>query len=564
VRARPHARTLTLIAVAVFAASIFAAAHAQQQPPPQPVQLYAGMGNLHHAIHTSNPEAQKFFDQGLTLVYAFNHEQAIRSFERASELDPAAAMPYWGKALALGPNYNVDIDLEHEKSPYATIQKAKELAAAGPENERDYVNALAVRYSDDPKADLKKIALDYANAMRELAHKYPNDPDAQVIFAESLMDLHPWQLWTVDGKPNENTPEIISTLEAVLKRWPNHPGANHYYIHALEASPNPELAQMSADRLGNMVPSAGHLVHMPAHIYLRTGNYSAAVKANQDAIASDLAFLKTTGTSNSMYGIMYLTHNIDFLYYAAGMNGQFKVSLDAANMVADTARPALDEIPMAEITIPEPMMPLLRFGRWDDVLKLPIPNPKFLGATMYSHFGRGVAFAEKGQLADAEAERKAFAESVAKLPAGLAFGMLYNDWSVITGIASHVLNARIAWAEMKSASPANTKDVDIGIAIDNLRQAVAIQDKMNYDEPPEWYYPVRESLGAALLRSGKASDAEAVFREDLKFHPNNPRALFGLWKSLEAQNKTAEAGRVRSVFVAAWKDADTQLRIEDF
>jgi tetratricopeptide (TPR) repeat protein len=552
-RARVHAGTLTMIVVAVLTVSIFAAAQAPQQPPPQPVQLYSGMGTLHHAIHTSNPEAQKFFDQGLTLVYGFNHEQAIRSFERASELDPTAAMPYWGKALALGPNYNVDIDLEHEKGPYATIQKAKELAAAGSENERDYVNALAKRYSDDPKADLKKLALNYANAMRELAHKYPDDPDAQVIFAESLMDLHPWQLWSQDGKPNENTPEIISTLEATLKRWPEHPGANHYYIHALEASPNPERAQMSADRLGNMVPSAGHLVHMPAHIYLRTGNYAAAVKANQDAIASDLAFLQATGTSSSMYGIMYLTHNIDFLYYAAGMYGQFKVSLDAANMVADNARPALDEIPMAEITIPEPMMPLLRFAKWDEVLKLPIPNPKFLGAAMYSHFGRGVAFAEKGQLAEAEAERKAFAESVAKLPAGPAFGVLYNDWSVITGLAGHVLEARIAAAKGDSAA-----------AIEHWRQAIAIQDKMNYDEPPEWYYPVRESLGAALLRSGNAAEAEAAFREDLKFHPNNPRALFGLWKSLDAQKKTAEAGRVRSVFVAAWKDADAQLRIEDF
>jgi tetratricopeptide (TPR) repeat protein len=563
-RARIHAGTLTMIVAAVLTVSIFAAAQAPQQPPPQPVKLYDGMGTLHHAIHTSNPEAQKFFDQGLTLVYGFNHEQAIRSFERASELDPAAAMPYWGKALALGPNYNADIDLEREKGPYATILKAKELAAAGPENERDYVSALARRYSDDPKADLKKLALDYANAMRDLAHKYPNDPDAQVIFAESLMDLHPWQLWSVDGKPNENTLEIIATLEAVLKRWPNHPGANHYYIHALEASPNPERAQMSADRLGNMVPSAGHLVHMPAHIYLRTGNYAAAVKANQDAIASDLAFLQATGTSSSMYGIMYLTHNIDFLYYAAGMNGQFKVSLDAANMVADNARPALDEIPMAEITIPEPMMPLLRFAKWDEVLKLPIPNPKFLGATMYSHFGRGVAFAEKGQLVEAEAERKAFAESAAKLPAGPAFGMLYNEWSVITEIAGHVLEARIAAAASDAANGIPATNAGNAVAIDHWRQAVAIQDKMNYDEPPEWYYPVRESLGAALLRSGKSAEAEAVFREDLKFHPNNPRALFGLWKSLDAQKKAAEAQRVRTVFVAAWKDADVQLRIEDF
>jgi tetratricopeptide (TPR) repeat protein len=557
-------RRISLGIAALLSISFISRAQAPEQTPPPPAKLYSGMGTLHHAIHTQNPEAQKFFDQGLTLVYGFNHEQAIRSFERASELDPNAAMPYWGKALALGPNYNADIDLDHEKGPYATIQKAKQLAASGPENERDYIDALAKRYSDDPKADLSKLAHDYANAMRELAHKYPNDPDAQVLFAESLMDLTPWKLWTVDGKPNENTPEILATLEAALKRWPNHPGANHYYIHAVEAGPNPERGQASADRLGSMVPAAGHLVHMPAHIYLRRGDYAAAVKANQDAIASDMAFLQATGTSDSMYGMMYLLHNIDFLYYAAGMNGQFVVSRDAANMVAENGKPALGAIPMAEITIPEPMLPLLRFAKWDDVLKLPIPDEKFIGATAYSHFGRGVAFAEKGQVREAEAERKAFAESVTHLPPGPPFGVLFNDWSVITALAGHILDARIAWAEMHLANTTNTVDAALGVAIDNWWQAVAIQDKMAYNEPPDWYYPVRESLGAALLLSGKAFAAEGVFREDLKQHPNNPRSHFGLWKSLEAQQKTAEAQTVHAEFDKAWKNTDVTLKIEDF
>ncbi len=540
-----------LAIVILTIASLSAAAQQQGQPP---VKLYSGMGTLHHAIHTSSPEAQKFFDQGLTLVYGFNHEEAIRSFDRAAELDPQAAMPLWGRALALGPNYNMDVDLDRERNSFNTIQKALKLAAAGPENERAYVAALAKRYSDDPKADLSKLAHDYANAMRDLAHKYPDDPDAQVIFAESLMDLHPWQLWSVDGKPNENTEEIIATLEAVLKRWPSHVGANHYYIHSLEASPHPERANASAQRLGNAVPTAGHLVHMPAHIFLRTGNYGAAVKANQDAIASDTAFIEASGANSSMYAIMYLAHNIDFLYYAAGMNGQFAISRDAANQIAANDKPALGEIPFAEATIMEPMFPLLRFAHWDDVLKFDVPDAKFLGATMYSHFGRGVAFAEKGQLAAAESERKAFADSVAKLPAGQPFGLLFNDWSTVTGLAGHILDARIAAARSDSAG-----------AIAHWKEAVAVQDKMNYDEPPEWYYPVRESLGAALLRAGKPADAEAVFREDLEHHnPNNPRSLFGLWKSLEAQKKTVEAQQARQSFEAAWKQADAQFRIEDF
>ncbi|HLW97549.1 MAG TPA: hypothetical protein VKR82_02805 [Candidatus Acidoferrales bacterium] len=555
---------VVFVIASLVSAPLLAQTQAPQQPAQPPVKLYSGMGTLHHVISTSNPEAQRFFDQGLTLVYGFNHEEAIRSFDRAAELDPQSPMPLWGRALALGPNYNMDIDLEREKNSYNTIQKALKLAAAGPENERAYVAALAKRYTDDPKADLSRLAHDYANAMRDLAHKFPDDPDAQVLFAESLMDLHPWQLWSVDGKPNEDTEELIATLETVLKRWPDHIGANHYYIHALEASPHPELANSSAQRLGNAVPAAGHLVHMPAHIFLRTGNYSGAVKANQDAIASDMAFIQSSGADSSMYAVMYLAHNIDFLYYAAGMNGQFAISRDAANRIATNGKPALGEFPMAEITIMEPMFPLLRFAQWEEVPRLDIPDPKFLGATLYSHFGRGVAFAELGLLAAAQAEREAFANSVSHLPSGQPFGLLYNDWSTIATLAGHVLDARIAAARSEAVNGISATNGLGAAAIEHWRQAVAIQDKMNYDEPPEWYYPVRESLGAALLRAGKPAEAEAVFREDLKQHPNNPRSLFGLWKSLEAQKKTAEAQQARQSFEEAWKQADTKLRIEDF
>jgi tetratricopeptide (TPR) repeat protein len=552
----------TLFLAIVLSSSFVAAA--QNPPVPAPPKLYSGMGNLHHAIHTTNPEAQKFFDQGLTLVYGFNHEQAIRSFERASELDPNAAMPYWGKALALGPNYNIDVDPDREKGSFATIQKAKQLTASGPENERDYIDALAKRYSDDPKVDLSKLAHDYADAMRALAHKYPDDADAQVLFAESLMDLHPWQLWSVDGKPNENTTEIIATLGATLKRWPDNAGANHYYIHAVEAGPHPELANASARRLESAVPAAGHLVHMPAHIYLRTGDYSAAVKSNQDAIAADNSFLQTTGTANSMYGMMYLSHNVDFLYYAAAMNGQFRIAQDAAEMDATEALPALSEFPMSEAAVPTPIFNLLRFARWDDVPKLPAPDAKLMITTMFWHYARGCALTAKGQPAEAEKEFAEFQTLAAKMPPGPAYGFEYNDWSVIIALATHTLEARIATARSDSVQSMSATNAFTAAAITHWRQAVAIQDKMNYDEPPEWYYPVRESLGAALLRAAKPAEAEAVFREDLRRNPRNPRSLFGLWKSLEAQKRTAEAQQARQQFESAWKQADSQLRIEDF
>jgi tetratricopeptide (TPR) repeat protein len=554
----------TILLIFVLCATLSAAAQNMQMPAPKPPELYPGMGTLHHKIATTNPEAQKFFDQGLTLVYGFNHEQAIRSFERASELDPNAPMPYWGKALALGPNYNVDVDPDREKGSFATIQIAKKLAANGPENERDYVDALAKRYSDDPKADLSKLAHDYADAMRKLAHKYPDDPDAQVLFAESLMDLHPWQLFNVEGKANENTPEIIATLEATLKRWPDNPGANHYYIHAVEAGPHPELANASAKRLESAVPAAGHLVHMPAHIYLRTGDYSAAVKSNQDAIAADNSFLQSTGTANTMYGMMYLGHNVDFLYYAAGMTGQFRVAQEAAEMDAAASLPAVSEFPMAEAAVPLPIMNLLRFAHWDDVLKLPAPDAKLLATIMFWHYARGCAFAKKSNFSQAEKELAEFQTLAAKMPPGPAFGIQFNEWSVITSLATHTLQARIAAAQGNFANSNSASSALYAKAVDHWRQAVAIQDKMNYDEPPEWYYPVRESLGAALWIAGKPAEAETVFREDLQHNPHNPRSLFGLWKSLEAQKKSGEAQQARQQFESAWKQADTQLHIEDY
>jgi tetratricopeptide (TPR) repeat protein len=518
-----------------------------------PAILFAGLGSLHHPIQTSNPEAQRFFDQGLTLVYAFNHEEAVRSFKRAAELDPHAAMPYWGVALASGPNYNSDVDPEREKASYDAIHKAMEIGVASPPNERDYIDALAMRYTNDPKADLSKLANDYAAAMRDLSRRYPDDPDASTLFAESLMDLHPWMLWANDGKPGPDTVEIVSVLEGVLRKWPNHAGANHFYIHAMEASPHPEAALPSAQRLETMVPAAGHLVHMPAHIYIRTGDYAGAVKSNVDAVETDKVYLRERQITNATYVLGYTNHNLHFLAAAANMDGDYATAYKAANDLATAARAAVKDMSGAEAFLPMPIVVELRFARWDDVLALPKPDTQLAGLTFFWHYARACAFVAKGQADRAQAERDAMEQVYKGLTPGPAFGMMYNDWTTLHDVAEHSLAARIAASQGDSAG-----------AVEHWRAAAAVQDQMRYDEPADWYYPVRESLGAALLRAGQAEDAEKVFREDLVKNPRNPRSLFGLGKALEAQKKNADAAWVRSSFQAAWKGEAGALRIEDF
>jgi tetratricopeptide (TPR) repeat protein len=514
--------------------------------------LVSGLSALHHPIATTNEEAQRFFDQGLAFVYAFNHNEAIRSFERAAELDPRSPMPYWGKALALGPNYN-ETEPGREQAAYDTIQKAKALSASAPENERAYVEALALRFSNDPKPDFDRLARAYAAAMRELSRRYLDDPDAATLYAESLMDLHAWDLWTSDGKPGENTSEIVSVLEGVLRRWPDHIGANHFYIHTVEASPKAELGLPSAQRLETLAPAAGHLVHMPAHIYIRTGDYVAAVKSNEQAVAADDAFHRAHPATNSVYSLSYGAHNIHFLAAAAMMDGDFETADKAAKQLESRVRPALAEMPMVEGYLTMPVFVLVRFGRWDDVLTLPQPDAKLTGLSFVWHYARGCAHAAKGNAAQADAEREAMESASKQLPDGQAFGMLYNDWKTLDSLATHTLDARIAAARG-----------DLPLAIEKWRAAVAVQDQMHYDEPPDWYYPVRESLGAALLRGGRAADAEQVFREDLQRNPRNPRSLYGLQKSLEAQNKLTDAQWVQASFESAWKGGAEAPHLADY
>lgn len=516
-----------------------------------PTQLMAGMGSLHHPIATSNPEAQKFFDQGLTLIYAFNHDEAVRSFRRAAELDPKAAMPWWGIANALGPNYNDPSDPERMKAAFDALQKAKSHAASGPENERAYIDALAPRYSDDPKADAKKMAVAYSKAMGELSKKYPEDLDAATIYAESMMDIRPWGLWNLDGTPAEGTLEIIAVLESVLARSPNHIGANHYYIHAVEASSHAAWALPSANRLGELVPNAGHLVHMPAHIYSRVGDFSSAETSNENAAAVDIAYIQASG-AKGMYPAMYYSHNLHFLAYAAMQAGRYGTARNAAEELADNIHKRAQGMPasMTEGFLTYEVFVELRFRKWQKILAMPAPDSKIPMLVTVWHFARGMALASTGKLAEADAEQKAFASAVEQVPASQTFG--FDSAKTVLQIPAGMLDAQIAEARG-----------DRKAAIDFLRKAVTVQDGLAYNEPPDWYYSVRESLGGVLLRDGQAAEAEKVFRDDLARNPRNGRSLFGLWQSLKAQYKIADADWARREFEAAWKDADTQLSVGD-
>jgi tetratricopeptide (TPR) repeat protein len=514
--------------------------------------LMPGLGQHHHRISTKNPEAQRFFDLGLTLVFAFNHEEAARAFRRASELDPQSAMAFWGVALASGPCINLDVDPPHEKAAYEAVHKALLLAPGATESERAYIQALAKRYSSDPNVDLRKLDVEYANAMRELSKHYPDDLDAATLYAESLMDLHPWKLWSLDGRPTEGTEEIVAVLESVLRRDPYHLGANHYYIHATEASPHPEWALASARRLETLAPAAGHLVHMPAHTYMRVGDYSAAARSNAVGADADRAYLRESATTGSMYDMMYYCHNLHFLAASYGMAGDFNHAKQAADELVAHVGPMLHDMPMAEVYVPTPIFVLIRFHRWDEVLKLPPPNLSLATTTAFWHFARGGAFAAKGEIAMAEAERRILETARKETPADLEFSFFFNKAQTFLDLAENVLDARIAAAKG-----------DHERAIKDWEKAVEIEDRLNYGEPPEWFYPVRESLGSALLLNGQAEQAEAVFRTDLKQYPRNPRSLFGLLRSLEAQKKSAGLEEIRREFEAAWKNADVTLELGD-
>jgi tetratricopeptide (TPR) repeat protein len=529
---------LAILLITFFAANVPSAANKQSQPA-----LLPGLGEVHHPVSTENRRAQQFFDQGLKLVFGFNHDEARRSFQRAAELDPKLAMAWWGVGLTLGTNYNLPVDPEREKAGYDAVQRALALQQNASEAERAYINALAVRYSNDPHVDLHALDVAYKNAMSKVAAKYPDDLDMATLYAESAMNLNPWHLWTADGKPADGTEEIVSTLESVLKRDPNHVGANHYYIHAVEASPHPERALPSALRLGQLAPAAGHLVHMPAHIYARVGDHPAAAHCNEIAAAADKKFLAATH-EQGIYPLMYYTHNLHFLAFAACMKGSFAEAKDAAQRVVSNVGAHVKDFPMLEGFMPTPMLVLLAFERWDDILKLPAPDSSLSITNAVWHFARGMALANVGKTAEAEKEQLAWQETVAKIPTETMYDQL-NKTAAVFKVHENLLLGAIARSRH-----------DDKAAVDLLTQAVAAEDALNYSEPPPWYPPVRPILGRVLLVTKQPAEAERVFRADLEKNPRDGRALSGLRDCLKAQDRHYEADQIDQQFRTAWKFAD--------
>lgn len=515
----------------------------------KPATLLEGLGNHRHPISTTSELAQKFFDQGLALIFGFNHDEAARLFARAAEIDPRSPMPHWGIALALGPNYNMPPMPEREEKAWLAIEKAVTLAKSAPANERAYVEALVQRYSKDPVADRKQLALAYKNAMKAVRDRYPDDLDAATLYAESLMNLRPWQLWSADGEPAEGTLEIIAVLESVLRRNPDHPGANHYYIHAVEASKNPERALPSAMRLGSLMPGAGHMVHMPSHIFLRIGDHEASAVVNVTASEVDRKYIERSG-AKGVYPLMYYSHNLHFVSYARMMQGKFDEAMDYARRLVMNVDGEIDKMPMIAPYGTFEWLVLTRFGKWNEMLAQPQPKEKNLYLNAMFRYARGLAFAGLGEISAAQGERERFEAILAKVPE--TDSLMINSARSVLAIATADLDAHIARARKNSAEE-----------ITHFRKAVELQDKLGYMEPPEWHYPMRESLGGALLREGNWAEAEAVFRKDLEMHPRNGRSLFGLLKALQAQGKSVNAEWVAVEFKAAWKHAPNGLEVSD-
>jgi len=545
-------KTLAAVLCAALSCVGAAARDHSHEGSSRPVTLVTGLGDLHHPVSTRNPDAQKFFDQGLRFIYAFNHDEAARSFQHAAELDPKLAMAYWGVAEAVGPNYNDPADPDRYKHAHEAIQKAVDLSSGASSSEQAYIQAMTKRFPADPNSDLKKAAGDYHDAMREVSKQFPDDLDAATLFAEAGMNLHPWGLWHQDGTPEEGTQEIVATLESVIKRDPNHLGAIHYYIHSVEASNNPERALAGASRLASLAPNAGHIVHMPAHIYIRTGDYEAAVKTNEQAAEVDRAYIKQNG-AEGLYPMMYYSHNLHFIAMSGAMNGRYAEARKNADLLVANVAPHAKDMPPLEGFMTIPMAVEIRFHHWNEILSMRPPDPAMKTLNVFWHFARGMALAGTGKVADAEAEYKIVSEAEAATSPDAIFQMPINNKAKdIMKIAENALGAKIALAKKDTAG-----------AISMLRQAVTIQDTLKYNEPADWFYPVRENLGGALLMSGDAVGAEKVFREDLDRNPRNPRSLFGLQQSLLQQKRDYDAGFVQKQFDASWKGSPQALKLDD-
>jgi tetratricopeptide (TPR) repeat protein len=522
-----------------------------ESPPPGPttVPLFDNLGTLHHPITTSSEQAQHYFDQGLRLMYGFNHEEAINSFREAARLDPTAAMPYWGVALALGPNINATMDKKQEQHAREALKQATARAGTASHKEQAYIGALASRYySGAGKKPSSRATQDtaYANAMRSIAHQFPDDPDASTLFVEALMDLSPWHYWTADNQPTGHTDDILTTLEQVLAQHPDHPGACHLYIHALEASPFPERALDCARRLPDLMPGAGHLVHMPAHLYIRLGRYQEATERNQQAVRVDRDYLAHRQLTGS-YADGYAAHNLHFLWATLLLEGRSAEALTAARELVATV--PLDNVrkePSFEVYTAAPLQTLVRFGRWVDILHEPIPDKTLVFTQAIWRFARGMSHAATGRLGAAAAELKTLQQQLKATRKDQITGV--NATRTLLHLSERLLAGELA-----------SKRGDTGKAVAAFKEAVGLEDSLHDTEPPDWPLPARHLLGAMLLTDNKPAEAEIVYQDDLTRHPKNGWALAGLVASLRAQGKPQAAEEAELVFREAWARADITL-----
>jgi tetratricopeptide (TPR) repeat protein len=529
--------------VAFVAIPLLAVAqHHEMAPPPEkPVALYKGLGAWKHPIATRSADAQKYFDQGLALLYGFNRYEALRSFRKASELDPAATMTYWGMAMSQGPYINMDGDPSFDlKGACAAVDAGRKTVGMAPPREAAYLDAVA-SLCPEFKPDV------YVTSAKKLADAYPDDLDAQTLYAESLMIPVRWHWYAADGTPGAGMPEAERILESVLRRWPDHPGANHYYIHAVESSQTPERAIPSAQRLMGAVPWAGHMVHMPAHIWLRTGDYELAATLNERASAVDREYMTATNIVVGTY-TPYHVHNMHFVAYARWMQGRRDDAIKAADAVAEAMAPMAEMAPdMTDAFVAQPIFARVYTLAWDEMLKMKQPSEKVLSSVALWSYGRALAYLARHDQETAAKERAAFETAMAKVPADRGWG--FSKAKDILGIASEVLAARTS----KTAEE----------ELPHWRKAIEIQDALTYDEPPEWYYLTRESLAAALVRAGHASDGEQAFREALRRSPRNGRVLFGLIESLKAQGKKEGIEELQREFDKAWSRQSIMLTLAD-
>ncbi|MDQ6913420.1 MAG: hypothetical protein M3128_11170 [Verrucomicrobiota bacterium] len=507
------------------------------------------LGSYTRKITTKNPKAQRYFNQGLAFLHGFNHASAIRSFQEAANADPACAMAHWGVALAAGPHINYPfVPPPMAELAWKELTLAQQHADNASPVERDLIEALSKRYANPQPEDRAALDHAYADAMREVWKKYPKDQDVGAFFAESMMDLSPWNQWTHEGQPNPGTEEIVATLEAVMKMNPNHPFANHLYIHAIEASPHPEKALVAANRLRNLQPGLAHNVHMPSHIDIRTGNWQKAIDTNAKAIADDHKYFQSLGNRNAGLIPFYSAHDHHMLAYAALMTGQSKLAMDKLRELIRETPPEFVKAAAvkAEAFLALPMEAMVRFGQWDNVLAESENYPDFAPFSgAFHHAARAIAYAAKGESENARKEQTAFNELAQKVPKETEVGN--NTAPDIIALIQKMLESEIQIAEDKN---------DEGIA--GLKEALKMEDALKYDEPPAWMIPIRHSLGANLMRAGRFAEAEEIYREDLRRLPENGWSLYGLAESLRAQKKP-EAVVMKARFTKAWARADMKI-----